>query len=96
MANVEQSDPGKSIYLDPPRDYFNYAVLLTILCCVPLGLVALYYSAMSRVAIRDGNIAEASRVSSKARLWVRITFTVGVCWWGLFTVALVMLGGLSR
>lgn len=61
-----------------PSSYLVWAVVMTVLCCLPAGVVALIYS--SRVSSRYyANDYEGARRSSElAQIWIIISFVVGV------------------
>lgn len=74
-----QMNPHNNIPAEPmPKNYLLFAVLATILCCTPLGIVALIYS--SRVSSRYymGDLDGAKRSSIMAERWIIASFVVGL------------------
>jgi hypothetical protein len=69
-------------------DHLVEAILTTIFCCLPFGVVAIVYAAQVRSMVRMGDIQEAMRVSESARFWSSVSF-----WIGLVTVGLSLLLG---
>lgn len=61
-----------------PKSWFVEAILVTIFCCQPFGIVAIVYAAMVESAISAGNLSEAHRVSKLAGKWTRIGFICGL------------------
>jgi hypothetical protein len=75
--------------------HFLVGLVLTLFSCMPLGMVALYYSARVAALIRSGDIEAAKRASRLARVWCWITFLTGFPASVLFMVGLSKLLGLS-
>lgn len=65
-----------------PQTYLVWSILVTILCCIPLGIVAIVYSSGVESAYNQGNYALAQAKSRKALNWVIASvvcgFVVGV------------------
>lgn len=62
------------------------AILTTICCCLPLGIVSIVYAAQVNGKIGNGDLAGAKRDSDSARTWAWISFIVGIpanilLWW---------------
>ena len=58
--------------------YLVWAILATLFCCLPLGIVAIVYSAHVDAFLSVGSVAEAAGQSRKARTWCWIAFLVGL------------------
>jgi hypothetical protein len=50
-----------------PPDYLAWSICNLILCCLPLGIVALVFSIQSQSAANRGDMAEAERTSNTAK-----------------------------
>lgn len=50
-----------------PDSNLVWAILCTIFCCLPLGIVAIVYAAKVDSLYNSGNYEEAQRASDKAR-----------------------------
>lgn len=61
-----------------PSSYLVWAVLMTVLCCLPAGVVAIIYS--SRVSSRyyANDYEGARRASEMAQIWIIVSFVIGV------------------
>jgi hypothetical protein len=55
-------------------DYLVWSILATLLCCLPVGIVAVVYSAQVSTRLKLGDMAGARDSSKKARMWCWITF----------------------
>ncbi len=64
-----------------PPTYVGWSVAATILCCIPLGIPAIIFSAMVKSAYYRGEIAKARRYSNLAQWFIILAITLGVvCW----------------
>ena len=78
-----------------PDNYLVWAILSTILCCLPLGIVSIVYSTKVSGLWAQGRFGEAQAASDNAKKWAIISAVVGVVayvigvilWFVLFAVA---------
>ena len=54
------------------------SIVVTILCCLPLGIPAIIFAAKVNGLVASGNIDEAKAVSAKAKMWCWISFGLGI------------------
>jgi uncharacterized membrane protein YvbJ len=59
-------------------NYLVQSILVTLCCCLPLGIVAVVYSAQVNSKLVAGDVAGAQAASDKAKMWAWIAFGVGV------------------
>ena len=69
----ETLDTGK-----PPKNWLVESILVTILCCLPFGIVGIVYAAKVDGLYRQGQIAEAEKASRDAGKWTKIGFFIGL------------------
>ena len=75
-----------------PPNYLVWAVLATLCCCVPTGVVALIYSSKVSYFYNKGDYEGACSASEKACWLVIISFVAGLIWapfsvlWSLLTM----------
>lgn len=69
--------PGQQQPMHVPN-YLVPAILVTILCCLPAGIVAIVYAAQVNAKLAGGDVAGASESSRNARNWCWISVGVGV------------------
>jgi uncharacterized membrane protein YvbJ len=50
-------------------NYLAQSILVTVLCCVPLGIPAIVFSAQVNGKIQAGDIEGAKAASRKAKIW---------------------------
>ena len=54
------------------------AILVTILCCLPFGIVSIVYAAKVSGLVAAGNIAEAERAAKNAKTWALVGAICGI------------------
>lgn len=59
-------------------NYLVFAILTTLLCCLPAGVVAIVYAAQVNGKEASGDYAGAVDSSNKAKLWCIISAVVGL------------------
>lgn len=64
-----------------PETYLPWAILSTVLCCMPLGIIAIIHSAKVSSAYKAGDYITAQEASEKAKKWVISTTIVGAFWY---------------
>ena len=70
---VSSIPPGTKI-----PNYLVQAILVTLCCCLPLGIPAIVYAAQVNSKQAVGDIAGAEDSSSKAKMWCWIAFGLGL------------------
>ncbi len=65
-------------YRECPKSYLAQAILCTIFCCVPLGIVAIVYAAQVESNWAKGFYDEAEKKSDNARQFVNWSFWLGL------------------
>ncbi|MBF0457280.1 MAG: CD225/dispanin family protein [Nitrospirae bacterium] len=72
-------------------DYLVWSILTTLFCCLPVGIVAIVYSARVGTKITAGDIAGARDSSKKAKMWCWISLA---SWVGIALIG-VLIGVVS-
>ena len=81
----------------PPPNYLVWAIVTTILCCLPFGIVSIVYAAQVNSKWVAGDTQGAVQSSKNAKIWAivsLVTGLIGVFIWVLL-VALGVLAGLG-
>ena len=61
-----------------PNNYLALAIISTIICCLPLGIVSIIYSTKVNTAYDAGNYDEAMRNSKNAKTWGIVSVAVAL------------------
>jgi Interferon-induced transmembrane protein/zinc-ribbon domain len=63
--------------VDVPN-YLVFAILATVLCCLPAGIPAIVYAAQVNGKLQAGDTAGAQAASKNAKMWCWISFGLGL------------------
>jgi Interferon-induced transmembrane protein len=84
--------PGQS----EPDSHLVWAILCTVLCCLPLGIVSIVYSTKVSGLWAQGRYAEAQSAADSAKKWAiigavvgAVSIVIGVVLWFAFVAAVV-------
>ncbi|MFI5378182.1 MAG: CD225/dispanin family protein [Tepidisphaerales bacterium] len=96
---VQYATPPQYQYAPPPQQFYppgtvpNYlaqAILVTVLCCMPFGIVAIVKASQVNSRLAIGDWQGAVNASGSARTWCWVAFAcglVGIPLWFLVAVA---------
>jgi hypothetical protein len=76
------------------QNYLVFAILVTVLCCLPAGIPAIVYAAQVNGKLQMGDLAGAQLASKNAKMWCLISAGLGLGV-GLIYGVLMMVGILS-
>jgi Interferon-induced transmembrane protein/zinc-ribbon domain len=79
-------------------NYLVFAILTTVLCCLPAGIPAIVYAAQVNGKLQAGDIAGAQAASKNAKMWCWISLGAGLAvgvLWGILA-AIGALSGMHR
>lgn len=76
-----------------PENYLVWAILSTVLCCLPLGIVAILKSNNVNTFWATSQHEEAMKASEEAKKWVMIAAGCGLAWI-LFCTVLGFIAGI--
>ena len=74
---VLPDQPGYGTAVNVPN-YLVQAILVTIFCCLPAGIVAIVFAAQVNGRVRSGDLTDAQRLSRNAKIWCWVSFGVGL------------------
>ncbi len=79
----------------PPNEnnvpnYLVPAIITTIFCCVPTGIVSIVYAAKVNGQIANGDLEGAMRSSEQAKLWSWVFFGIGIALFSIFVILPVL------
>ncbi len=65
-------------YNAPPPNNLVWAILVTIFCCLPAGVISIIYAAKVNGLAQAGDMAGALEASKTAKLWAMIGTGIGL------------------
>jgi uncharacterized membrane protein YvbJ len=81
-GGYQQPGAGQQYYGAQPGvevpNHLVKAILVTLFCCLPLGVVSIIYAAQVNGALQTGNIEKAWDLSRKADQWGNASLIVGL------------------
>lgn len=76
-------------------NHLVWAILATLFCCLPGGIVSIVYAAQVNSKIAAGDIAGARDSSDKAKKWAMWSAIAGVVGLVLYFVLVMAMGGIG-
>jgi hypothetical protein len=76
-------------------NYLTQAILLTLCCCPPIGIVAIVNAAQVNGYLATENYEAARHASDQAKRWSTIGLVLGIVVW-VFVIGLQICGGGNR
>jgi len=76
-----------------PKNYLVESILVTIFCCLPLGIVGIINASKVNSAFENGDVEGANRAAAEAKKWVKYGFIAGLVvavLYGAFTAITLM------
>lgn len=61
-----------------PKNYLALALITTLLCCIPLGIVSIIYSTKVNSTYEAGNYDAALKASNNAKTWGIVALAAGL------------------
>lgn len=89
--------PSNASYIPPTAsgpqvpNYLIQAILVTLCCCLPFGIVAIVYAAQVNTKLTAGDYSGAAEASRNAKMWCWIALGVGL----LAQLIWILYGGLA-
>lgn len=75
-----------------PENYLVWAILCTVLCCLPFGIVSIVYSTKVSGLWSQGRYGEAQSAADNAKKWAIIGAVVGGVFWVIVVMLYVFVG----
>ena len=69
---------GQAHHAAAVPNYLAQAILVTLFCCLPFGVVSIVYAAQVNGKLAVGDIAGARSASESAKTWAWVSFGVGL------------------
>lgn len=79
MPPDEQLPPVQPEFREPmPPTYMVWAVISTVCCCLPLGVVAIFFAAQVSTKYYARDFEGAKKASERAELWIILAIALGM------------------
>jgi len=85
-------NPGTGI---KPKNWLVESILVTLFCCLPLGVVGIINASKVDSKYASGDYAGAQQSSAEAAKWTKIGFFVGLGVSVLYIIWIVAMGGMA-
>ena len=85
FTTVDANQHAQNMPPSCPDSYMLWSIFTTLCCCLPFGLLALYYSSRVTTFYVHGYYAKAVEQSAKAKTWCLVGTFIGVITWGAFS-----------
>ncbi|MDR1383932.1 MAG: CD225/dispanin family protein [Planctomycetaceae bacterium] len=72
-------------------DYLVWAILETLFCCVPFGVIGIIYAVQANSAKGSGNYHQAVENAKKAKMYL----IIGIVGWAVICVAYIVIFGIA-
>jgi hypothetical protein len=73
--------------------YLAQAILCTLFCCLPAGIVAIVYAAQVNGKLAAGDYPGAALASKNAKTWTWVSFGIGLAVIAIYFVVVVVAVG---
>ena len=93
--NYHQQAPYNNAPMPRPDSNLVWAILCTVLCCLPLGVVSIIYSSKVDGCYATGRYAEAVDNSQKALKWAKIGAIISAIFWILYIIFYIAIIGFA-
>jgi len=89
-GEVLQSGGQEVVQLEKVPNYLAQAILVTVLCCLPLGIPAIVFAAQVNGKLQAGDIQGAWETSEKAKMWCWWSFGVGLAVLAIYLIMMIL------
>ncbi|MCM1300360.1 MAG: CD225/dispanin family protein [Alistipes senegalensis] len=72
-----------------PENCLVWAILSTVLCCLPFGIVSIVYASKVDSEWMVGHFDEAEDAAKKARTWAIVSAASALFFWVIYIVVIV-------
>ncbi len=78
--------------ISKPDNYLVWAILSTVLCCLPFGIVSIVYAAKVDGLYASGDYSRAKEASDKAKQFALISCVAGIVVSVLYCLIMILSG----
>lgn len=76
-------------------NHLVWAILSTLFCCLPLGIVSIVFAAQVNGKLAAGDVQGAQEASDKAKKWAMWSAILGVSVAVLYLIFIFAMGGMA-
>lgn len=87
-----QPQPTTPNHKPCPDNYLVYAILTTLFCCLPFGIVGIVKASQVSAKYQAGDYEGAVQASADAKKWSQIALICGIVWVALYFIIVVIAG----
>ena len=87
------STPPAAAATSNVQNYLIPAILSTVLCCLPLGVVSIIFATQVNSKVASGDIAGAQEASKKAKMFMFLSIGLGVLFYGTLIIIWIIFFG---
>lgn len=77
-------------------NYLVQSILVTLFCCLPLGIVAIINAAQVNNKITAGDMAGAMEASKKAKMWCWWSFVPALVFWVIYFIFMIFIAAVAN
>jgi hypothetical protein len=77
----------------PPKSWLVESILVTLFCCLPLGIVGIVNATKVESRFYAGDVSGATQASADAAKWTKIGFFAGIAVAVCYLIFIFLLGG---
>ena len=78
VAQAGEESNNAAANMPPVNNYLVPAILSTVCCCQPFGIVSIIYASQVTKKINEGNYQGAVESSKKAKFWFILAIVLGL------------------
>jgi 4-amino-4-deoxy-L-arabinose transferase-like glycosyltransferase len=90
MENLNITPPGPKGPFS--ENWLVEAILVTILCCLPFGIVGIVYATQINSKIAAGDMTGAETARKEAAKWTKLGFWIGLAILALYVLFVLLMG----
>jgi hypothetical protein len=75
---MDEQQPLSQLPVPRPKNWLVESILVTIFCCLPLGIVGIVFSSQVNSKYDAGDIQGALKSSKDAGTWTKVGFFIGL------------------
>lgn len=78
-------------YSQPPKNWLVESILVTVLCCLPFGVVGIIKASEVNSKFAAGDYEGAEESAKQAAKWTKIGFWIGISVLALYLIFLIVM-----